>query len=255
MSFQSIIEARQRMLIREGLANSVFISDKDVQDFEKNLKSGRLEQKKMSELLLVIYDKYSNLFEKTKKDFETFVKKEIKKVPNVKFLSDIKSAESLNDKAIKRKKGILKINDIVRGALLFDFKEQADEFVSDFSRKNKSIIVEFETKERGQENTYGYYGSHHLALNINGIIVELQVMTKKLWAYKAEAHKIYAQSRSSEDGLTPMRQHDSKKFFSMGNVSKYRKESYEENQEDEYAPQFTIEELEEMKFDTWAEVV
>lgn len=106
----------------------------------------------------------------------------------------------------------------MRGAVLFDTKEQADEFVKKFIRQNKDKVIGYEEKLKGQDTIYGYYGSHHIDLNIDGLVVELQIMTRKLWNYKKEAHLIYTKTRSG-DGPTEKDKKESKKIFALANES------------------------------------
>lgn len=150
---------------------------------------------------------------------------------NVRVLTDVKSLNSVKSKALKRGKSLADIGDLVRGALLFDYPEDVEEFVKRFRRKNSNIILDYEGKERGGDHVFGYHGSHHFDLNIDGLVSELQVMTKKLWSYKAAAHEVYNKYRDIlNTGGQPSRADAalSKKLFDLGNKPKYRKESLEE---------------------------
>lgn len=233
------------------MANPIMVHDDDIKKFEKTLKSGDYEKSKLVDLLSNIYTKYEPTLSKVKSEFEGKVKREIRKYSGIKFLTDVKTIKSIIDKAILRKKGIMTINDLVRGALLMQTKKEADDFVKNFIRKNKNVVVGYEEKKRGQDNTYGYYGSHHLDLNLNGIIVELQVMTKKLWAYKEEAHKIYTKNRSKiSQAVDKFDMFTSKKIFSLANIK-------EEALDEDFLKVieiFSLQELEDMSFDSWVDV-
>lgn len=233
------------------MANPLMVHDDEIKKFEKTLKTGDQKKSKLVDMLSNIYSKYEPTLSSVKNEFESKVKKEIRKFRDIKFLTDIKSIKSIIDKAILRKKGLLSINDLVRGALLMQTKSDADEFVKNFIRKNKNVVVGYEEKKRGQDNTYGYYGSHHLDLNLNGIIVELQVMTKKLWAYKEEAHKIYTANRSKiAQSVDKFDMFTSKKIFSLANIK-------EETLDEEFLnvlEVFSLQELEDMTYESWVEV-
>jgi hypothetical protein len=224
----------------EGTTNPAFKNDKEIAEFERNLRTDKLPLAQLSTELREIIKNKKELFKKTLDDLATFVKKDLRKYNKTKFMYQIKSIESIIDKAVVRKKGLLALNDLVRGAVLLETKEDADDYVKTFIRKNKSSVIWYEEKQRGQDKEYGYYGSHHIDLIINGLVVELQVMTKKLWSYKEAAHQIYNANRSKQDGsVSKEDQYDSKKIFSLGNKKKYVRES------------FTDEELGEMIYDDW----
>jgi len=180
-----------------------------------NPRTGNIEQ---------IYNQMLPTFHQIKGKFEKIIKKNLdnKTRGNVKFYTNIKPLESLKDKVENRGKKFEEIGDIVRGALLFDTKDQADEFVSKFYRKNGGMVKDIDQKDKGQDPEYGYYGSHHLDLQIDGLTVELQLMTKKLWTYKSAAHDIYSQNRSKEGAPSAQDTYTSKKLFSMGNRGKFK---------------------------------
>lgn len=201
----------------EEMANPAMVSDKDIIRLDKDIFTKRKEKEKLIEDLLAIYQRYEKPLSTVRSKFETIVKKSISKFKGVKFLADTKTPKSIINKAIERNKGLMNINDLVRGAVLFETKADADKFVKDLIRKFKTLIAGYEEKQRGKDATYGYYGSHHLDLNIDGIIVELQIMTKKLWQYKHAAHDIYDRTRSKPNGPDGFDRHMSKKIFTLGN--------------------------------------
>ena len=163
-----------------------------------------------------------------KKELQRILKTESKKFGRVKIMSRIKPFNSVVSKIIERKRftGFKTLGDLVGGAILFETKEDADKFMGKFRRRHKSAIVDYEEKTRGSDNEYGYYGSHHLDFMVNGIVCEIQIMTKKLWNYKKETHKIYATSRGKEGGPDNFDKHMSKKMFSLGNRKGYVREDY-----------------------------
>lgn len=241
LSFQEFLTEREQIL-NEGIVNPVFVGDNKVEQIDKMIKQGKSKDKIVDELVNFVTDN-ERFFERVKKKFESMMGTAVRKYNKVKVLSDIKELDSITDKAVDRGKSIVDMNDLVRGAVLFDNKKQADEFVKKFVKKNKQSIVEYEEKERGEDKKYGYYGSHHMLINIEGLLVEIQVMTRKLWSYKKAAHEIYKKTRSQEGGMDRFQRHQSNMFFSMGN-----KESG-----DDVDIMFTIDEMENMS-DTWEEV-
>lgn len=111
----------------------------------------------------------------------------------------------------------MEINDLIRGAVVFDTKEEADKFVKDLIRKNKDKVVEVEEKDKGGDPVYGYYGAYHLLIDMDGVYSEVQVMTKNLWKQKKKAHKIYDANRSSSSGPSKQDMQLSKQIFNRGN--------------------------------------
>lgn len=196
-------------------------------------------------------EKHEKNIQKVKRKFERVVSKEIRKFTKnakVQFKVDEKDLKPIIDKVYNRGRSIASLGDIVRGAILFETKKEADDFVAGLIRKNKQMVVDYEEKKRGEDRTYGYYGSHHLDLNIDGLYVELQVMTRKLWSYKEAAHDIYKANRSSGSDPDNFDTHMSKKIFDLGNRAN---ESILEGME---SLSFTEEELWEMQFDGWSDV-
>lgn len=155
------------------------------------------------------------------------------------FLSNIKTPESVISK-VKRGKKVEDIGDLVRGAVLLPSHEAVEQFVKDFMRKNHSIIEKHEIKAHGSDKTYGYYGSQHLDLVIDGLRVELQVMTQKLWKMKEVAHGIYNKTRESPRGTTESDKIQSKNLFKTGNKPKFRHEDIENINDDEMILEFLI---------------
>jgi len=119
-----------------------------------------------------------------------------RKVRHPKILVGIKSLESFLDKVVFRKYSPNKITDVVRSAVLVNTENDINVVKKAIIRKFK--VIEYEIKEDGEDKEFGYYGSHHFLVEIDSVLVEIQVMTRRLWAYKEEAHKIYDKYRSSD---------------------------------------------------------
>ena len=229
------------------MPNPVMIRDPKITKLSALQINSPEEIEKIKQSITSIYIEYQPILATVRKIFENKVKTSLKGFHGVKFLADTKTLESIIDKTVYRKKLLSSINDLVRGAVLMQKKSDADAFVKDFLDKNQGIVAGYEEKIRGQDTMYGYFGSHHLDLNINGIIVELQVMTSKLWKYKEEAHVIYNKSRSKPGGADKFDSYRSKKLFNIANIH----ESLHESDGEEIKLSFDIDELEEMDYDNW----
>lgn len=102
--------------------------------------------------------------------------------------------------------------------MLLSTKEEADRYVRDFKRKNPKIVRAHEEKVAGDSGEYGYYGAHHLDIEVDGLVFELQIMSKQLWQKKSVAHKIYSTTRST--GATNKDKEISRQYFRKGNLPK-----------------------------------
>ena len=210
-------------ILNEGIINPYFKGLKTVKQLEYLARTDPDKaETEMKTFFSKLYDKFENILAKFGKTLKSYVTKFDKKKFN--FYSNMKTTKSIIDKVIKRGKSLSTINDYVRGALVFKDKKDVDEFIKKFRRKSKSIIVGYEFKEKGKDKDYGYYGSHHLDLMFDGIVVELQVMSQKMWNYKHEAHKIYTATRST-DGADDFYKKISKHIFAVANEDK--SETYE----------------------------
>lgn len=128
-------------------------------------------------------------------EFTRGIKRAAQVGKNSKVLIDRKQPKSIFSK-LKRGKGIDKIHDIIRGAILVSDKEALDAVKKQMRKIFK--IYEFEEKKKGGDKDFGYFGSVHYKVELaNGNIAEIQVMTKELWATKHAAHKIYELERDS----------------------------------------------------------
>jgi ppGpp synthetase/RelA/SpoT-type nucleotidyltranferase len=167
-------------------------------------------EKRIAEKLQKIKDK----LEDAKKEYNRLIKKNAPS--SAKFLIDVKSVESIISK-IKRGKEADKITDILRGAILCKTKEDVEDVVKKLKRN--AHIYSHEYKAPGMDEKYGYYGSHHFIVQVgDGYLAEIQVMTKKLWAYKYEAHKIYNKYREGKlDQYFDSEIKRSKELFRLGN--------------------------------------
>lgn len=201
--------------------------DKEVRAFDTNKsKMSTEDQEKEVERIL---QKYQDAMQQASDKFYKLMKGYTNR-SKADFLYNTKPVSSIISKVVARGKKFTQLGDLIRGAILFDTQEELDAFVKDFSRKEKSHIKDYEAKEKGGDKTYGYYGSHHFDLLIDGFVIELQAMTKKLWKFKDNAHDIY--NRTRETGvITKADIQLSKKIFSLGNRPKYVRECIEAGHE------------------------
>lgn len=144
---------------------------------------------------------------------------------NPKIMTDVKTHDSFIDKSFLRKKGY-NLDDVLRGAILVADEKALNETIKNIY-KNFDVF-EHDVKERetglDKDADYGYFGSHHFAVQIEGtgVVCELQVMTRKLWAYKHEGHKIYVKTRSKgasnmSDEVRAREMERSREIFKLGN--------------------------------------
>jgi len=201
--------------------------DKMVRKFAA-LKNKNDEKHNIDELTKII-NAHIDEIQNVEKKFSSIIKKALPKKHlkgKVKFFHQIKTISSIVNKVIVRGKKLVELTDLVRGAVLFDEKEDMDEFIKNFSRKNKSIITDID-KKTGKGDSLGYFGSTHFELSIDGFDVELQIMPMRLWNYKEEAHGIYDKWRDNLSNLPKADASLSRKLFSTGNQKRsYKKESY-----------------------------
>ena len=89
--------------------------------------------------------------------------------------------------------------------------------------KKRFKIVRYDFKSKGGDKEFGYFGSHHFLADLGGMVVEIQVMSRRLWAFKEEAHKIYTKLRSGSDlskELQKKMKTVSKQMFSKANMNR-----------------------------------
>ena len=146
-------------------------------------------EKKTPEIYNTIIDDFVN---PVKAEYERILKTCAEK--DCKVLVSIKSLKSFISK-LKRGKKVSGITDVIRGAILCPNDESVQKVLRNL--KKKAVVAELELKHRG-ENEWGYWGANHLLLELsNGVLAEVQVMTKTAWTYKDAAHQIYDKYREA----------------------------------------------------------
>lgn len=210
-------------ILTEGV-NTALKIDKKVREFEA-LKHDR-KREENEEILKEIVNDYEELRTLVLNKFAKKIQNALPKQRSsleFEFKYNKKKVSSIIDKVIDRGKNLIEVPDLVRGATIFKHKDEMEAFVKNMNRKG-SDIVEYEYKERGGDKKFGYWGTHHFDFKIDGLLVELQVSTRKLWNYKRVGHEIYKKWRSSDTKPDPFDIHRSKKIFDMGNLSEVEDE-------------------------------
>lgn len=199
----------------------------EVKEFDKLNSSGTAKQNVLIKKLKGIYGKIQPKLLQTARQYRKILEKYIESKgvdPSSMSLNfgGVKSFRSVASKIMTRKRVSLeKINDLVRATIYFNKQDQVENFVKDIKRKVPTF--DHEVKRKGSDETFGYFGSHHLILVVNGIQCELQVMTRRLEAHKSEAHKIYGAVRDTiatkgKEAVPKGTFQRSKALFSRGNM-------------------------------------
>jgi len=174
------------------------------------------------EALTNIYTLLEPELNRIKQDYKKFLAETIKKRDRkrVKIIVGIKSLDSLKSKVIERGKSLSSVKDLVRATILLREDDEVKKLYCDIMRK-KLEVIRCTEKEKGSDADFGYYGSYHIIFFYKGLNVELQIMTRKLWSYKAVAHEFYDKYRNDEhSNIDKFDLHLSKMFFSKGNKEK-----------------------------------
>jgi hypothetical protein len=182
-------------------------------------------RKEQERLVGDAYKKAIKIIDNIKKSFEIIIKKN--SPSSAKIMIGVKKKEAFIDKVLNRDKNIREVHDILRAAILCNTDEEVDDVVKKLKRNVKIHEYEFKRFELGSD--FGYYGSHHFDIVINDFIIEIQVMTKKLWKFKEFAHQIYKKYRSMGDLQKDINQelqkdkNRSKLMFAFGNAPEQKK--------------------------------
>jgi len=134
-----------------------------------------------------------------------------------KIIVGVKSLPSLKSKVIERQKKLVNVKDLVRATILLQDSDDVKKLYKDIVRKKAEVIC-YSEKKKGGDSLFGYYGSFHIIFCFHGLDVELQIMTRKLWNYKENAHELYNKYRDeTSPSLDKSDLHISKLLFSKGN--------------------------------------
>lgn len=187
----------------------------------------------MEEALIHIYTLLEAELCRIQNSYKRFLEGTIKKKDKkrAKVIVCVKPLLSLRSKVIERKKKLSEVKDLVRATILLDSADEVKKLYSNITRK-KSEVVRCTHKNRGSDESFGYYGSYHIIFFYYGLQVELQIMTRKLWSYKAVAHEFYNKYREQENpSIDKFDLHLSKMIFSKGNKQKlnYKRSEIRQN--------------------------
>lgn len=204
-----------------GLTEVTVITEKAIELTPQvwgDIAPGKTEQDRQKEAKR-IYQMALDMAKKVKRKFIAWLRKVSQKIRNVKILVDIKTIESFLDKTIARGRPASDVTDVLRSAILAETNDDVEDIANNIQRRMK--VAKYKKKESGSDPKYGYFGSHHFLVRVDQIIAEIQVMTRKLWSYKEEAHQIYSKYRSAKDVDKRIEQADtelSKLIFQKANV-------------------------------------
>lgn len=175
-----------------------------------------------------IYNAAASVANSLKHKFLKWLRMASQKARNVKILVDVKSMDAFIDKVVKRGRPASDVTDVLRSAILTETNDGAEAVVKNIKKKFK--VAKYVKKEAGTDPKFGYHGSHHFKVLVEQmerdrkmppIFAEIQVMTKRLWNYKEEAHLIYQKYRSVKDADKRMQKMDqelSKHIFKKANI-------------------------------------
>jgi hypothetical protein len=141
------------------------------------------------------YVKARDMAEDRKKDFKNILEKIASKVSGSKIYTDIKNKKSFSDKLINKNKEPDQINDVLRGAIIVDNKNDIEKVVDEI--KFNFVVKKIDKKTKPE--FFGYYGATHIDVVLNGMICEIQIMTKKLWKAKLNIDEIYHNYRYKKE--------------------------------------------------------
>lgn len=211
--------------LNEAAISKVLFANPYIRQYEGT--KNRISAQEKEDLLGKAYDSLLPTLERTRDKLAHMLTTVLGKKPRSgsrpTLKMSIKKLSSVISKVAKRNKIAYEVGDLVRCAVLFDSPDQVKDFVKEFNRKFGEMVTKHEEKVKGEDKTYGYYGTHHFDVEIDGLVIEIQVGTKKLWNFKREAHKIYTANRE-KGGPDKFAKWNSKRIFTLGNRPKYTKE-------------------------------
>ena len=168
-----------------------FWADEKIKDF-----TGKNDKEKV----VALYKKYEPIIEDRLKKYESGLKTALKGVQNAKIMVDVKKLRAFVNKTVDRGKDPSKMNDWLRGSILVNDEKDIGIVSKNIFKAFKSVS-EFDPKERGDDKQFGYYGSVHFSVDVDGVNTEIQLMTKKLYSAKKVAGGQYDDFRSASDAI------------------------------------------------------
>lgn len=108
-------------------------------------------------------------------------------------LTDIKRLGSFVNK-VSRGKEPNEIHDVLRAVILTNSPEENGIVADRINDMCDVVEQEFKT-----ENDSGYRGAYHFKILLAGMTVEIQTMSRTLWAYKEAAHPGYERQKHGQE--------------------------------------------------------
>lgn len=222
----------EQLRINEGYASPLLAHEPLVQKYQKEARGKDAVSKRS--LLTTVYQKLFPIFNEIRGKLGSILKAVIAEIkldymPVIKL--SIKSLNSVYSKVIERGKPLGQLSDFVRSAVLFKSKDDMNKFFKMFMRMYRPRVTDKEKKVQSGDKKYGYYGTYHLGLLVDGLSTEIQLSTEKLWAIKRISHKIYQKTRDNGN-VSDFAQIKSRFLFRNGNIGEELDYDYYETFED-----------------------
>lgn len=116
---------------------------------------------------------------------------------------NIKSEKSFVNKTQERGKPMQGITDVLRGTIIVDGNAKA---VRSVARalfgfpENPVAKFDYKDSPRPGDST-GFFGSYNIDITVDGLVCEIQVMTRKLYNIKNTAHGVYDRYRTRPEEM------------------------------------------------------
>ena len=140
-------------------AKKTFWADEKIKDF-----TGKNDKEKV----VALYQKYEPIIKDRLKKYESGLKTALKGVQNAKIMVDVKKLRAFVNKTVDRGKDPSKMNDWLRGSILVNDEKDIGVVSKNIFKAFKSVS-EFDPKERGGDKQFGYYGSVHFSVDVDGV--------------------------------------------------------------------------------------
>jgi putative nucleotidyltransferase with HDIG domain len=155
----------------------------------KNEVFKKAEEEYSSELLEK-WQKLQNKIDEIQPKFETLLRKSISKstdISKVNFKINRKTLDSTYEKFKRKKRDIGTFSDLLRAVIVISSKTNPKNIINGI--KYYFNIVKIDEKTSSGETPYE--GVIHIDVNVDGLICEIQIMSRHLHTYKQLADKIY----------------------------------------------------------------
>jgi len=110
---------------------------------------------------------------------------------NVEIKFDRKQFVSAYEKCLSKNCKITDLKDILRAAILYGRKVDPEKILRGIEKVfGRGSLVKVDRREVPREGSE-YFGAIHVDIEVDGLICEVQIMRKNLWAYKQESKDFY----------------------------------------------------------------